>query len=57
MKNLHCLPKRIIIKRAEATCGWGCGSGCGCECAQICGQTKQRPIISPSFDLARGGRL
>lgn len=52
MKNLHCLPKRIIIKRA--------GSQGACdedeveveaEDAQICGQTKQRPIISPSFDL------
>lgn len=33
MKNLHCLPKRIIIKHAQAGglglglgCGWGCGS-------------------------------
>jgi len=36
MKNLHCLPKRIIIKHALA---WGLGlgldSGCRCGCGSL----------------------
>lgn len=70
MKNLHCLPKRIIIKRrisAQALAqrlrmelglqlGLAVGTGRLGGSAVLRSQTKQRPIISPSFDLAQRPR-
>jgi len=45
MKNLHCLPKRIIIKHAQAG---GLGLGCGCGSLRSTsgsGQLYRRALI------------